>query len=82
VLEYVGSGDDHPVVVDLGGVTFVDTHGVLPLLRSGVVVVAASAAVRRLFTVLGAPVPRGLPPVPAVRRPVGRRPAGHFRAGR
>ncbi|RFU22541.1 STAS domain-containing protein [Geodermatophilus marinus] len=73
VLEYLAAVEGGPVAVDLRAVPFADTHGLAPLLRPGVVLVAASPEVTRLLALMGAPPPRGGPPVPSTpaRRPGG-----------
>ncbi|MGY1711599.1 STAS domain-containing protein [Geodermatophilus sp. SYSU D00758] len=75
VLEYLAAVGGGPVAVDLRAVPFADSHGLAPLLRPGVVLVAASPAVRRLLALMGARPCRGVPPVPS------RRPGGSSRAG-
>jgi hypothetical protein len=62
VMEYIGRSEGGgPVAVDLSGVPYADPHGMLPLLRAGVVVLSASPWVRGLLHLLGAPPPRGIP---------------------
>ncbi len=69
VVEYIRRSEGGgPVAVDLSAVPYADTDGMLPLLRAGVVVVAASPWVRGLLHLLGAPPPRGIP-LRAQRRP-------------
>jgi anti-anti-sigma regulatory factor len=72
LLAHVRATDPGPVAVDLGHVTFVDTHGLSPALAPDVVLVAASPAVARVLRLLGLPVP---PPAP-VRNGTGPRRRG------
>jgi anti-anti-sigma regulatory factor len=77
VVEHVAPGTGQPVPVDLGAVDFADTHGIEPLLRRDVVVLAASPAVHRLLRLVGAPPVRGVQPRLRYRhRPRGRAVAG------
>ncbi len=46
-----------PVLVDMGEVTFVDTHGLAPLLAPRVRIRWASAPVRRVLRLLDLPAP-------------------------
>ena len=57
VLAHVRSTRPGVVAVDLSRVSFVDSHGVSPVLEWDVVLVAASPAVRRLLRLLGLPAP-------------------------
>lgn len=57
------AADGFPVHVDLSGVSFVDSHGLAPLLRSGVLIRWASAPVRRLLRLLGLPYPESVRPL-------------------
>jgi hypothetical protein len=75
VVEHVMAGTGQPVPVDLGAVDFADTHGLEPLLRRDVVLLAASPPVRRLLRLVGAPPVRGVQPRPR-HRPRGRAVAG------
>lgn len=68
VLEHVAATDGTPVLADLSGVPLADTHGLQPALRRDVVIVDASARVRRLLAALGAPPPRRVPMPARVRR--------------
>ncbi len=66
LLEHVLSGTSvRPVLVDLGEVGFVDTHGLAPLLVPGVRIQWASPAARRVLRLLDQPAPgpvRAVPP--------------------
>jgi anti-anti-sigma regulatory factor len=68
VIEYVSRTEGGRVAVDLTGVPYADTHGLLAVLRRGVVVVAASRRVDRLLSMLGAP-DGGTPTGPRQRSP-------------
>ncbi|SFP34420.1 anti-sigma B factor antagonist [Geodermatophilus dictyosporus] len=68
VVEHVAARAGTPVAVDLRAVPFADTHGLAPVLGRDVVLVAASAPVRRLLRLMGLPDVRGLPPVLRRRR--------------
>ena len=61
VLAHVRATESGKVEVDLGRVTFANTHGLSPALGRDVVLVAASPAVTRLLRLLGLPVPRSRP---------------------
>jgi len=72
LIGHVRADHGASVEVDLGQVPFADTHGLEPLLEPGVVVVAASPAVRRLLRYLDVP----LTPRPGPARPVAGRAPG------
>ncbi len=72
VLAHVRSTEPGSVDVDLGQVTFADTHGLAAVLGRDVVLVDASPAVARLLRLLGLPLPRPRSQRPALGRP-GRR---------
>jgi anti-anti-sigma factor len=74
VLAHVRSTHPGVVAVDLGGVSFIDTHGLSPVLERDVDLVAASPAVRRMLRLLGLPVPRPVPARRWARRRSGRSP--------
>ena len=71
LVAHVRATDPGVVAVDLDRVTFIDTHGLAPVLEPDVVLVAASPAVRRLLRLLGLPEPR--PGLSRRRAPRGRR---------
>ncbi len=73
VIAHVRDSHRGYVAVDLGQVSFADTHGLSPALQQDVVLVAASPAVRRLLRLLDLPGPDG--GARPLRRGVGRR--GH-----
>jgi len=60
VLSHVRSPRRGPVAVDPADVSFVDTHGLSPVLERDVVLVAASPAVSRVLRLLGVSLPRRL----------------------
>ena len=65
VMQHVtDQGPPGPVLVDLGAVSFADTHGLAPVLDRSTEVRAASMAVRRVLRLLGIPAPRPPGPVP------------------
>ncbi|UOY02967.1 STAS domain-containing protein [Blastococcus sp. PRF04-17] len=61
VLEHVRSTDPGLVLLDLRDVSFVDTHGLAPVLERDVVVVSASRAVTQVFRLLGLPLAQPWP---------------------
>lgn len=77
MLAHVRSTHSGTVAVDLAQVSFVDTHGVSPVLGRDVVLVAASPAVRRLLRLLGLPLPGPVPDCSSPRRGRWGRPPGH-----
>jgi anti-anti-sigma factor len=72
VLAHVRSTEAGSIEVDLGQVTFADTHGLSAALGRDVVLVDASPAVARLLRLLGLPLPRSQPQRRTLGRP-GRR---------
>ncbi|WP_075014991.1 STAS domain-containing protein [Geodermatophilus obscurus] len=78
MVDHVETVYGRPVAVDLTGVPYVDTHGLAPLLRDGVVIRRTSSQVQRLLRLLGvtdADEPSAPDPAPA--RPRDRRPRAH-----
>lgn len=57
MLAHVRSTAEEVVAVDLSGVSFVNSHGLSPVLARDVVLVAASPPVSRLLRLMGQPVP-------------------------
>ncbi|MCZ2857113.1 STAS domain-containing protein [Blastococcus sp. VKM Ac-2987] len=57
MLTHVRSTAEEVVAVDLSGVSFVNSHGLSPVLERDVVLVAASPAVSRLLRLMGRPLP-------------------------
>ena len=61
LLVHVRSTHPGTIALDLGRVTFADTHGLSPALGRDVVLVAASPAVTRLLRLLGLRAPGPAP---------------------
>jgi anti-anti-sigma factor len=62
LIEHARSARGRPVVADLGGVGFCDSHGLAPLLGAGVHIEWASPRVRRVLRLLELPGPGGTAP--------------------
>jgi anti-anti-sigma factor len=72
LIEHARNVRGRPVVADLGGVGFCDSHGLAPLLGAGVRIEWASPRVRRLLRLLELSGPGGT--APPVSPDGGRRP--------
>ncbi|MGY1752632.1 STAS domain-containing protein [Blastococcus sp. SYSU D01042] len=68
LVAHVRDAHPGPVAVDLGQVSFADTHGLEPALRRDVVVVAASTPVVRLLRHLEVPLGPTRQPCPVAGR--------------
>ncbi|MGY1885540.1 STAS domain-containing protein [Blastococcus sp. SYSU DS0753] len=77
LLAHVRATDPGPIAVDLGRVSFIDSHGLSPALARDVVLVAASPVVARVLRLLGLPIP----PPGEIRHGVGRPRRGRPRSG-